>query len=437
MLGSLRHVFGYGLVGLCALARERDWRVTEWADRTELDRLQAVRLRHLLTIAGKTPYWQDLLRGKPSHAPGESARAQLATLPILTKAMVREQGRRMLMPGPKNGVHWCTTGGSTGEPLRVAKNLSTRVAAQGGCLRGLRWLGINPGDPTILVKGFDQIRWLGKLRCHALNIRLADPLSRDPAAAAKILKLIQDFSPRCLIGYPTYLLKLAEMAAAAGLHVPVIACTGEMLYPGQRKILETVFSARVAEYYGSNEVSGIAFECEHGRKHITEEHVILETVDDAGKPVWEQPGRILVTDLDNHVMPLIRYELGDMGVLTRESCPCGRSLLGLKALQGRLQDCLQNACGEILPAMHFAELSRHLTSILSYQLVQLGMDEIHLRYVPNGRKAEAEAESIRASIRKHLGAEMRVTSEVCRTIELTPRGKTRLVVGLNSNAAPN
>ena len=87
MLGSLRHVFGYGLVGLCALARERDWRVTEWADRTELDRLQAVRLRHLLTIAGKTPYWQDLLRGKPSHAPGESARAQLATLPILTKAM--------------------------------------------------------------------------------------------------------------------------------------------------------------------------------------------------------------------------------------------------------------------------------------------------------------------------------------------------------------
>ena len=163
------------------------------------------------------------------------------------------------------------------------------------------------------------------------------------------IELIRKFAPRCLAGYPTALLKLAEMAEGRQVRVPVVFSTGEMLYPAQRRRLKDVFQAQVAEYYGSNEAGCIAFECEHGNKHISEEHIWLETVDEAGQPIWDEPGRIVITDLDNLIMPLIRYELGDQGVLTREPCACGRSLLVLRELQGRRQDVLRNRRGDILP----------------------------------------------------------------------------------------
>jgi len=434
MFGNFRYVLGEGSLGWCGLLWEKKRRKSERQSCSAIETLQHQKLCRLLRKMLHIPHWREMPTAGKALRSGEDLREWLSHFPILAKETIRREGARMLTPEHSEGnVEWCVTGGSTGEPLRVLKDFSTRVAAQGACLRGFRWQGIHPGDATVFVKGIGQISWLGKTRCLAQNLRLVDPLNPDHADAAKILKLIQIFAPRCLIGYPTYLLKLAEIAMDAGLQVPVIFSTGEMLYPAQRKTMEKVFSSRVTEYYGSNEVSGIAFECEHGRKHITEEHVLLETVNDAGQPVWEQPGRILVTDLDNHAMPLVRYELGDVGILTREPCPCGRALLVLKELQGRLQDCLQNAHGDILPAMFFAEVSQHLAGIRSYQLVQSSFGDILLRYVPNGHTAEAEVELIRAAIHKHLGSEMRIISEICKEISLTPRGKTRLVVGMDWN----
>lgn len=433
MFRAVQHVLGHGLIGLRGLACERSWRVTERASRAELDGLQSARLQRLMRVAKKVPYWQDLLRGEISGLHGKSARAQLAKFPVLTKATVREQGQRMLLHGRNgNGARWCSTGGSTGEPLRLAKDVSTRVAGNAASLRGFRWLGVNPGTPTVQVMGFEQASWLGHLRCHAMNLRLADPLGHDQNNGPALVSLIRGFRPKCLIGYPTALLKLAELAADAGLRVPVIFSTGEMLYPDQRKALETVFAARVAEYYGSNEVNGLAYECERGRRHVTEEHVIMETVDNAGQPVWDQPGRILVTDLDNHVMPLLRYELGDVGVLTREPCPCGRSLLVLKELQGRRQDLLRNARGAVLPAIFFAGQFRNLRGLRAYQVVQKQLDEVTLRYVPCGPEGVSEVDALCAGITRQLGSELRVQREVCESIPLTPRGKTRLVVGMDS-----
>jgi phenylacetate-CoA ligase len=369
------------------------------------------------------------------HATADTLREELCKLPILSKAVVREQGQRMLTGGAgKRGIEWCCTGGSTGEPLRVAQDAGSRAAVTAGRLRGLEWMGVKPGDATVLVRGFEQVSLQGKLRCLLGNFRLVDPLCGGEQAAREGVRLIRQFKPRCLIGYPTSLLKLADMAEGAGVAVPVICSTGEMLYPFQRTRLEKVFQAKVAEYYGSNEVGAIAFDCEQGSRHITEEHVLVETVDEQGRPAGEESGRIVVTDLDNQIMPLIRYELGDLGELTREPCACGRPQLVLRQLQGRCQDMLRNERGDILPAMFFAESSRHLRGIRAYQLVQRQLNEIVLCYVAGNGAAEMEAERMCGVIRQHLGKQMRVRMETRSEILLTPRGKTRLVVGLDQGA---
>ncbi len=423
VLGALRYLATTGWIGCRALPLQKRWAKIERSPREFLEKLRSAKLARVLEAAQRAPYWRELPGGAPE---------SLAQWPILTKSIVRDQGARMLA-GKANGfgVEWCRTGGSTGEPLRVARDAGARAAVAAACLRGFRWHGIQPGDATVLVRGFDRVSLAGRLRCWAGQFRLVDPLTTRDKKGTREIRIIQRFGPRCLAGYPTALLRLAEMADGKQVRVPVVISTGEMLYAGQRRRLEDVFRARVAEYYGSNEVGGIAFECEQGSMHISEEHVWLETLDEDGRPIWEEPGRIVVTDLDNRVMPLIRYELGDRGVLTREPCPCGRSLLVLRELQGRRQDVLRNRHGDILPAIFFVEQSRHLRAIRGYRLVQENADDILVRYAPEGAGAETEAEGLRQSILDHLGAGMRVRTESCGEILLTPRGKTRLVVGLD------
>lgn len=431
--GFFRYGIGHGLAGWRALMLAQQWQAGERRSRGERKQFQAAKLGRLFISAQNAPFWQKqfskinitVLRSNPDE--------WLNDLPILQKTNIRGQGSGMLVGGAlPRGAKWFSTGGSTGEPLLVVRDRATRLAGVAACIRGFSWLGVHPGAATVLVKSYSRVSLLGRLRCRLRNMELADPLGHDQGCGEALIRRLRDFHPVCFDGYPTSLLKLAAMARGEDLRVPVIFSTGEMLYSDQRRELEQVFAARVVSYYGSNEVNALTFECEHGRHHVTEEHVIMETVDEAGRPVWEKPGRILVTDLDNHAMPFIRYEIGDVGVLTREPCPCGRTLLVLKEFQGRQQDLLRNARGDVLPAIFFAGQFRELHDVRGYQLVQRQLDEINLNYVAAGPRAEVETAAIADGITRHLGAEMRVIRRRCDALPVTARGKTRLVIGLNA-----
>ena len=173
--------------------------------------------------------------------------------------------------------------------------------------------------------------------------------------------------------------------------------------------------------------------CEYGSKHIAEEHVIVETVDDNGKTVMDKPGRILVTDLDNHAMPLIRYEIGDCGILTSDACKCGRQLTVIKALKGRLQDAICTPDGKRLPAIFFLSKFRNLTSVTRYQLVQKKLKEVDLNYVPKGTGAIQDVGIIADEIKMRLGEDFTVNLIELKSIPLTVRGKSRLVIGYQAS----
>lgn len=206
------------------------------------------------------------------------------------------------------------------------------------------------------------------------------------------------------------------------LHIPVIFTTGEMLYAHQREILERKFAGRVFDYYGSNEVSALAFECEYGCRHITDEQVVLEVVDDADQPLWDVSGRILVTDFRNMAMPFIRYELGDRGVLSRAPCQCGRHLLVLKELEGRSQDAIRGPNGVALSGVFFAGRFRNLERIRAYQVVQQSETVVELRYVSARPDAQTEVNEIVAVIREHLGAAVRIEERCFDTLPLNRKG---------------
>ena len=134
-----------------------------------------------------------------------------------------------------------------------------------------------------------------------------------------------------------------------------IVTSAEMLEPDDRQILEDVFGCPVFDRYGCREVSVIASECPaHTGLHVNAEclHVEIETPDGPADP--GEVGAILVTDLLNTAMPLIRYRIGDLGSLTEGDCPCGRGLPRLAALHGRSTDFLVGSDGRLVSGVFLA-----------------------------------------------------------------------------------
>jgi phenylacetate-CoA ligase len=160
---------------------------------------------------------------------------------------------------------------------------------------------------------------------------------------------------------------------------------------------------------------------------VSDEHVNLEVVDDENRVVWEKPGRILVTDLDNHAMPLIRYEIGDEGILTRERCACGRAHTVLASIQGRTQDYIYNSEGRRLSATFFAGFFRDLQHIGRLQLNQLSPASVRLDYEGKGLGADEEARQLCREIRARLGIDMQVTPRHVQSVFITDRGKIPLI----------
>lgn len=430
----MRHALGGGFLACWSLLLFRRLLASERYGRIDLERLQRGKLERLLRTAGtRVPYWHAAKERGGCPLADKTVRQTLAGWPVLTKARVRERPQEFLAPQyPAWARRWQTTGGSTGEPLRVAKSLASIAMAEAALLRGRLWVGVQPGDRVVQVKGFDRASWAGRLRARLMNLEIIDAYDFEAGGAQRGIDIIRRFHPKYITGYPTSLLRLVDAMSSDVLSVPIVFSTGEMLYPEQRERLRRSFGAAVYDYYGSSEVSSIAFECERGVKHIVEEHLVVETLDERGEPVWEEPGRLVLTDLDNLAMPLIRYEVGDVGVLSREPCACGRSSLILKTVEGRAQDALRSRDGRSLPAIFFADRFSRLRSITAYQVVQTDWEAVTVRYVATQQPGlEKELDEIRETITRHLGERARVQTEACAAIPLTARGKTRLVVGMN------
>jgi phenylacetate-CoA ligase len=208
---------------------------------------------------------------------------------------------------------------------------------------------------------------------------------------------------------------------------PVIFTTAEMLYDHQRDFLERIFNAEVFDYYGCNEVGTIAYECEHHKKHISEERLILETTAADDNPMTNAIGEFAITDLNNYVMPFIRYKIGDIGCISHDKCACGRTSRVINSLEGRKQDFLKAADGNYVPAVFFPCRFKDLMGLDQYQIIQTDAHNITVNIVKNKLFSERELKWMLQEIKRMIGAQVNVRVEEFGQIPLTRSGKSRLV----------
>jgi len=185
---------------------------------------------------------------------------------------------------------------------------------------------------------------------------------------------LNDVDPDVVFAYPSVLLPLAEEARAGRLRIrPRRFLVGaEPLFPEIRTAAEATWGVPVLNKYGSSEGGAMAIACGGGPgMHLAEDLMIIEPVDEQGRPVGpgERSAKIYLTNLYNHALPLIRYEITDEVTALEGSCPCGSHHRLIEDPQGRLDDSFRYGDVTVHPLVFRSPLGL-CPGIVEYQVCQ-------------------------------------------------------------------
>ena len=412
---------------------------TQFLSKTELQWRQLNRLRSLLQHSRtRCRFYAQRMLDVGFDPDKLTSLEELTSLPILTKRDIQDHGPEMLAAEfPQADRVRNQTGGSTGSPLQFYVDRQRFDSRKASTLRHNLWAGIQPGDWQVSLWGsrLDESRptsvW-GHLRNHLLyRTILLNTAKITDADWSHLVREIRSKNPTSMIAYAQSAVLFARYLRAQGIgdiQIPSIVTTAEMLLPGQREFLEETFGGKVFNRYGCREVSVIASECEfHRGMHVNADALLLEIVPDPNRP--GRSGRILITDLLNYSMPLIRYEIGDIGQWAEDQhCPCGRNLPLLADVQGRITDFLVLSDGREISGPALTLVVSDMADVRQVQFVQRAPDQVLLRVVPGNGYSKRTEEDLRRRLSLYLGTAARLQIELADTIASEISGKYRFVV---------
>jgi phenylacetate-CoA ligase len=363
-------------------------------------------------------------------------------LPVLTKADIRANGPALLSTDHDRArLHRKTTSGSTGVALEVFVDEAAMQHKRACALRADEWSGWRFGEPVAKVWGNpDYLRrgWRGRLR-NALLERATylDTLKMDEAALAGFVLRLLGRPPSLIFGHAHSVYLLAEYVRAAEvcLRPRGIITTAMVLHSWQRRAIEEVFACPVTNRYGCEEVSLIACECErHDGLHINAPGVYVELLCDGRAAEPGEPGSVVVTDLTNRAMPLLRYQVGDVAAWAGRPCPCGRGLPLLERVEGREADYVVTPAGELVSGISLTEnFALHVPGVAQLQIVQERVDHFVFRVVRGADFGPASLWRLHELVDERFGPGVTFTCEYLDRIPPEPSGKYRFCVSKVEN----
>lgn len=398
---------------------------------SELETLKFNKLKKLLIHAYENvPYYKDLMDRENFNPYDFDKFLQFFRIPPLTKNDIKENFDKLQTSNFKGKFFMFTTGGSTGEPVKIYRDLNSIIWTEAAYWRGiLDWAGCKLLDKQVILLTFGKPTFLGKIRQLLINNYVFESFKIN----ADLVRKIKRLAPRCIMSYASNMYEFALLVDQAKeyINIPLIFTTGEMLFDYQRDFIEKKLNGKVFDYYGCNEVGSLAFEF-NGKKFVTDEHVILEAVDENFNPqTSEKVGKFLLTDLDNYVMPIIRYENGDFGSISppRVRPKTIPNLTLINKLEGRRQEFIINNSGEKFSVVYVTSVLSSLETIKKFQIIQNNYKKVTFKYVPSANNISGrDKEVIEREFKKMLGKDVVLKFEKVTELPKTRRGKTRVIV---------
>jgi len=308
--------------------------------------------------------------------------ADLSALPLLRPDELRESPKEFHVENI--ALRRCVmrqTNGTSGRPLVIPTTRMENTYEAFLWARGYIACGMNPWEPHAKfvlgerVRGRDQhfFQRLGWLQRKYISISTLPSEKVDELLALR---------PQALVTWASLLYEVCSELErrSESLRIPLIITTSDMLWPQLRERAQHALGARIVDVYGSVEAGPIAWECSHGAYHVQEDETIVEILDDQDQPC--DSGRVVITVLWRHAMPIVRYALGDMAEWSKDLCPCGNTSPTLRALSGRVQDVVRLTDGQEITTSTLKGPMMGMPSIRQYQLAQTASNRLIFRLVP-------------------------------------------------------
>jgi phenylacetate-CoA ligase len=271
-----------------------------------------------------------------------------------------------------------------------------------------------------------------------------DYLDLSNTSFSHSIKGIMDFSPQWMVGPPIAVTRLAEFCQSNNIKIDnmkLVELYGEQILPHQKKLIEDVFTCKVINHYGAREFGVLSYECPNHKMHAWTKDYFFEVMTN-GRPVNSgEIGEIVVTSLSNQLMPLIRYQLGDL-VKIRElekPCPCGNSSkLVLEPVGGRTSSLVYTRKKVITSGIFDILVSRFILSnpktIKEFQVEQKSLKKFILRIVTGTMCSEMKIKVLIKILSEHIDSSD-IEVEYVDVIPNQSSGKTKTFIPLNGMEA--
>ncbi len=324
--------------------------------------------------------------------------ADLARLPIVTKTELRAAGEKALSAALRGRADLRTlrTSGSSGRPFTIHELPEFRVVRRAAFLRALCAGPYRPGRRLLLITNAGErppAAWLGWRYVSS------------EVPAARMAEALESFRPYCVYALLAPLRRLLDHYRSTGRRPPrpqAVYTSAESLDPLVRRRIETLFDAPVLDIYGMTETGPLAWQCAPGGPyHLAEDTTIVELLP---APV---PGRarLVVTSLWRKVMPLVRYDTGDLAVAAGGgACACGCRFGTIARVEGRIVDCIRLPDGESLSPYAVTLALEEMGGIARYRVVQEALDRFRVEVEPEAGPGSGLEEAIRGALSALLGS---------------------------------
>jgi len=366
------------------------------------------------------------------------------TVPVMTKRHLQQPIEQRLSKGyDTKNVYLNKTSGSSGDPFIFAKDKWCHAMTWAQIMDRFSWHGIDfnsskqarfygiPLDKKGYYKERIKDAFSNRVRFSVFDM--------SDISFKKAVSKFKNTAFEFINGYTSPIVQFAKYLDRENLKLKSICpslrvciVTSEMLFDSDRELMQRVFGVPVINEYGASELDLIAFENPNGSWRINNETIYVEILDEVGKKVTNgSEGRVVITSLFNKAHPFIRYDIGDIGVLSEE---VSERQPVLKSLTGRTNDIVKLPSGKTAAGLTFYYITKSVIendgNVSEFIIEQVTLSGFNIKYVSSTELTFEKKDAIMTEIERYLEPGLRINFERTDELKRTKAGKLKQFISM-------
>lgn len=370
---------------------------------------------------------------------GNNSITQWHEVPVMLKSDLQKPLQERLSSGfTKKNSYVNKTSGSSGHPFIFAKDKFCHALTWAEIINRFDWFNIN-FNSTLQARFYGIPLGILGYQKERLKDRLSSRyrfpvfnLSNEKLEV--FLKVFKRKKFFYINGYTSSIVLFAKFLKQKNIVLTSVCptlkyciVTSEMLYDSDKELLQTTFGVPIVNEYGAAELDLIAFTNKKDEFIVNSETLYVEIMDDNDQPLpYGESGRIVITSLYNKAHPLIRYDIGDTGILSKDSTfkkPV------LQQLIGRTNDVAKLPSGKIVPGLTFYYVTKNVIendgNVKEFVVEQITINTFKILYVSERKLTSQESKTIENGLYKYLEEGLTLIFERVSILDRSRRGKLK------------